>query len=194
MPGSQGPIDEKPMDDEMIRRARGGDLDACGALYRLHAGRVYALVRRLVANEAQAEDWAQEVWLKVLRALPSFRAEARFTTWLHRIAVNTVLNGRRRNHRYARRFVDNEVVEIATRPDHPVLRLTLEEAIDTLPRGMRHVLVLHDVEGYTHEEIAAMVGITVGTSKSQLFKARAKLRQRLEPTSVSNEGEKACVT
>lgn len=181
------------MDDELIERARTGDLGACEALYHLHANRVYALVRRLAGDDAQAEDWVQEAWMRVFRSLPGFRGEARFTTWLHRVVVNTVLHGIRDAKRRRLRLVEREPPEVPTTTVHPVLRLSLEEAIDALPAGMRHILVLHDVEGYTHDEIAEMVGISAGTSKSQLFKARAKLRQRLSPESVTIEGEAACV-
>lgn len=182
------------MDDELIERARTGDLGACEALYHLHANRVYALVRRLAGDDSQAEDWVQEAWMRVFRSLPGFRGDARFTTWLHRVVVNTVLHGIRDGRRRRMRVVETEVPEVAVTSTHPVLRLSLEEAIDSLPAGMRHVLVLHDVEGYTHDEIAEMTGIRAGTSKSQLFKARAKLRERLSPSSSRIEGEAACAT
>ncbi len=181
------------MEDELIRRARRGDLGACEALYHLHASRVFALVRRLAGDDVQAEDWAQEAWMRVFRALPGFRGEARFTTWLHRVVVNTVLHGMRASRRHQLRLVQHELPEVPTDPVHPVLRLSLEQAIDSLPAKMRHVLVLHDVEGYTHEEIAEMMGISAGTSKSQLFKARAKLRERLGSSAGTMEGEARCV-
>lgn len=182
------------MDDDLIERARTGDLGACEAIYHLHASRVFALVRRLAGDDAQAEDWTQEAWMRVFRALPDFRGDARFTTWLHRVVVNTVLHGMRDVRRRRLRMVPQEPPELPSTAVHPVLRLSLEEAIDSLPAGMRHVLVLHDVEGYTHEEIAEMSGIGVGTSKSQLFKARAKLRERLGPVEGITKGEAKCVT
>jgi RNA polymerase sigma-70 factor (ECF subfamily) len=181
-------------DDELVGRARKGDREAVGWLYERHASRVYALARRLSGDDELAADWAQEAWVNVVRALPGFRGESRFTTWLHRITVNTVLHGFRSNQRRRDRL--KELAREAGGADavapaaSPLTRLTLGEAVDRLPPGMRKVLVLHDVEGYTHEEIGAMLGITSGTCKSQLFKARAKLREILEPSGV--EGESIC--
>lgn len=166
---------------ELLERARRGDSDAVQALYREHAPRVYAVVRRLAGDDAQAEDWAQEAWVRALRALPTFRGDARFGTWLHRIAVNQALQGQRRSRRRRN--------EVPLSPDHParpqlhdaLLERQLERALDSLPPRMREVLVLHDVEGYTHEEIGDLMGVAAGTCKSQLFKARAKLRELLRP-------------
>jgi RNA polymerase sigma-70 factor (ECF subfamily) len=178
---------------DCIRRARDGDGDAIRELYRRHSPRVYAIVRRLAGDDALAEDWAQEAWMRAIRALPSFRGEARFSTWLHRIAVNSALHGRRWRDRRTR----NEVALPLTLPidgrvDASVLGLTLAKALDRLPGGMRQVLVLHDVEGYTHEEIAAFLGVTAGTSKSQLFKARARMRTLLRPPREAPNGEEVC--
>jgi RNA polymerase sigma-70 factor, ECF subfamily len=182
------------MDHELIQRARKGDRDAVGVLYQRHASRVYAIVRRLARDDEQAQDWAQEAWLRVFRALPGFREESQFTTWLHRVAVNTALQGHRVNQLYRSRFQETDTVpELPVESGQPILRMALERAIETLPAGMRRVLVLHDVEGYTHEEIAAMLGVTPGTCKSQLFKARARLREQLEPT-ANHEGETVCTT
>jgi RNA polymerase sigma-70 factor (ECF subfamily) len=152
------------------------------------------VVRRLADDDALAEDWAQEAWVRAIRALPSFRGEARFSTWLHRIAVNSALHGKRWRDRRAK----NEVALPATlsmrgRTEQTALRITLEQALQELPAGMRQVLVLHDVEGYTHEEIADFLGVTAGTSKSQLFKARARMRKLLDE-SQETEGEEACST
>jgi RNA polymerase sigma-70 factor (ECF subfamily) len=162
-----------------------------GSLYERHSARVYALARRLAGDDEQAADWAQDAWVNVVRALPGFRGESRFTTWVHRITVNTVLHGARRNRRRARLgdeaggFIDD--LEQTAPTVSPLVRLTLEEAIDRLPERMRRVLILHDVEGYTHEEIGRLLGIASGTCKSQLFKARAKLREILEPSNVAGE-------
>lgn len=179
---------------ECIRLAQQGDAAAMRDLYRKYAPRVYAVVRRLAGDDALAEDWSQEAWVRAFRALPRFRGEARFSTWLHRVAVNSALHGRR----WRERRVSNEVPlplvqEPYTSPDQTVLRLSIEKALDTLPDGMRQIIVLHDVEGYTHEEIGLELGISPGTSKSQLFKARAKLRQLLRPPSVAL-GEEVCLT
>jgi RNA polymerase sigma-70 factor, ECF subfamily len=180
------------MDDDLIERARQGDSEAMGQLYERHAARVYAIVRRLAGDDATAEDLAQEAWMRVFRALPSFRGEARFTTWLHRVAVNAALHGQRTSRRRGLlSFPGAQLPEMPGRPDQPLLRLQLERAIDRLPGGMRRVLVLHDVEGYKHEEIAEMLGISAGTCKSQLFKARAKLRELLEPQPALMKREEA---
>lgn len=180
---------------EFIRRAREGDGDAIRELYRRYSPRVYAVVRRLAGDDALAEDWAQEAWVRAIRALPSFRGESRFSTWIHRIAVNSALHGRRWRNRRTRDEVDMPVaVPDGRASDQTVLRITLERAIETLPDGMRQVLVLHDVEGYTHEEIAALLGVTPGTSKSQLFKARARMRKTLRPPRAAPNGEEVCLT
>jgi RNA polymerase sigma-70 factor (ECF subfamily) len=180
---------------EFIRRARQGDGDAIRELYRRYAPRVYAVVRRLAGDDSLAEDWAQEAWVRAIRALPTFRGEARFSTWLHRIAVNSALHGRR----WRERRTKNETTLPVTLPergsgDDTELRVSLERALAALPHGMRQVLVLHDVEGYTHEEIGAFLGVTPGTSKSQLFKARARMRTTLRPPRQAPNGEEACLT
>jgi RNA polymerase sigma-70 factor (ECF subfamily) len=178
---------------EFIRRAREGDGEAVRELYRRYAPRVYAVVRRLAGDDALAEDWAQDAWIRAIRARPGFRGEARFSTWLHRIAVNSALHGRRWRERRAKNEVElPPILASSDRPDDAVLRLSLERAIDTLPDGMRQVLVLHDVEGYTHEEIGEFMGVTAGTSKSQLFKARARLRKILRPRLEAPNGEEVC--
>ncbi|MGH7501027.1 MAG: RNA polymerase sigma factor [Longimicrobiales bacterium] len=182
---------------EYIRRAQRGDGEAVRELYRRYAPRVYAVVRRLADDDALAEDWAQEAWVRAIRALPRFRGEARFSTWIHRIAVNSALHGRR----WRDRRVRNEVAMPAVAPpatriqpqgEQTLLRMALERAMQTLPDGMRQVLVLHDVEGYTHEEIANALGVTAGTSKSQLFKARARMRRALGSNAAATDGEEAC--
>jgi RNA polymerase sigma-70 factor (ECF subfamily) len=178
---------------DFVRRARDGDGDAIRELYRRYAPRVYAVVRRLAADDSLAEDWAQEAWIRAIRALPSFRGEARFSTWLHRIAVNSALHGRRWRERRAKNEIPLPVaLEVRERNDQPVLRIALQRALDSLPDGMRQVIVLHDVEGYTHEEIAETLGITAGTSKSQLFKARARMRRTLRPAREAPNGEEVC--
>ena len=178
---------------DCIRRARDGDGDAIRELYRRHSPRVYAIVRRLAGDDALAEDWAQEAWMRAIRALPSFRGEARFSTWLHRIAVNSALHGRRwRDRRVSREAPLEAGHEPSGRSDHVLLRLSLQRALDELPEGMRQVIVLHDVEGYTHEEIGELLGIAAGTSKSQLFKARARLRGLLQTVQRAVIEEEAC--
>lgn len=176
-------------EERLIERAKRGEAAACRALYQRYAPRVYAVVRRLATDDALAEDWAQETWIRVFRALPSFRGDAAFSTWLHRVAVNSALQGQRKRKRHDTREAPLSE-SLATSPggDRPVLRLRLERALRRLPDGMRQVLVLHDVEGYTHEEIGEMLGVAAGTSKSQLFKARAKMREMLRPAAEVASG------
>jgi len=153
------------------------------ALWAEHAPRVDAVVRRLVHDPDEAADIAQEVWIQIFRALPSFRGDAQFATWAHRVAVNRTLNALRR----ARRLMGvheelmEETVTVEDDVEGPFVRESIAQALDKLPRGARTVFVLHDVEGFTHEEIAEQLGITSGGSKSQLFKARARLRRLLAP-------------
>ncbi|MFW6078701.1 MAG: RNA polymerase sigma factor, partial [Gemmatimonadota bacterium] len=187
------------METELIRRAREGDRQAIRTLYERHAARVYAVVRRFAADDALAEDWAQEAWIRAIRALPRFRGDARFSTWLHRIAVNTALQGQRR--RRSRQGREEPIpaslpAAASSSTDDPkvLLRLRLERALERLPEGMRKVLVLHDVEGYTHEEIGEMLGVATGTSKSQLFKARARMRELLRERAGARSGEESWAT
>jgi RNA polymerase sigma-70 factor, ECF subfamily len=182
-------------ESELIRRARSGDSEAIRDLYRRHAPKVYSIVRRLAGDDALADDWAQETWIRALRALPGFRGEARFSTWLYRIAVNSAIHGGR-----GRGRLESREIPLSPAMDPParagedtVLRLQLQRALDRLPEGMRSVLVLHDVEGYTHEEIGELLGVAPGTSKSQLFKARAKMRELLRPAAIRKE-EAVCRT
>lgn len=192
-PVSNSAMNELPTDDDLVRRARRGDREALGELYERHASRVYAIVRRLAGDDEQAADWAQDAWIRVVRSLPGFRGESRFTTWLHRIAVNAALQGQRSNtRRDARIDYIERLPELGSSDLSPTTRLALERAVDRLPTGMRRVLVLHDIEGYTHEEIGEMLGVNPGTCKSQLFKARAKLREMLDPA-ARMEGEKICI-
>lgn len=164
-------------DGELIERAGTGDPPAARALYGRYAPRVYAVVRRIAGDDDLAEDCAQEAWIRVFRALPDFRGDSRFSTWLHRIAVNTALEGLRRARRLdARRAPLSEAVPDEPVRGDPLLADRLEAALDRVPAGMRKILVLHDVEGYTHQDIGEMLDINPGTSKSQLFKARARMR------------------
>ena len=165
-----------------VQRALSGDQSAMRALWTRHAPHIDVVVRRLVGHDPDlAADIAQEVWIQIFRALPSFRGDAQFGTWAHRIAVNRTLNALRRTKRMASVEVDVEDDTVSVEPDaeRGLLAASIEEAAAKLSPGARTVFLLHDVEGYTHEEIAAELGITAGGSKSQLFKARAKLRTLL---------------
>lgn len=165
-----------------IRRAIQGDEAAMRALWARHAPHIDMVVRRLAGPDHDvAQDIAQEVWIQIFRALPTYRGDSQFATWAHRIAVNRTLNALRRTRRLAKIEVDIEDDSVAVTPDteRAFVMASIEEAAAQLSPGARTVFLLHDVEGYTHEEIAAELGITSGGSKSQLFKARAKLRTLL---------------
>jgi RNA polymerase sigma-70 factor (ECF subfamily) len=164
-----------------IRRAINGDEAALRTLWVEHAPRIDAVVRRLVGDPDQAADIAQEVWIQIFRALPTWRGDSQFSTWAHRIAVNRTLNALRSVRRIAKleTVMEDDTVSVDMDVDRGFLAESIDEAVQRLSPGARAVFVLHDVEGYTHEEIARELGITSGGSKSQLFKARAKLRRLL---------------
>jgi RNA polymerase sigma-70 factor (ECF subfamily) len=162
-----------------VQRAIDGDEAAMRALWTRHAPHIDVVVRRLVGHDADlAADIAQDVWIQIFRALPGFRGDAQFGTWAHRIAVNRTLNALRRTRRLAALEVDVEDDSASVEPEaeRAMLAQSIEDAAAQLSPGARTVFLLHDVEGFTHEEIAVQLGITAGGSKSQLFKARAKLR------------------
>jgi len=159
--------------------AAGGDVRAYERLYRRHVNRIHTLVRRMMGEDA--EDVTQEVLIRAWRKLGTFRGEAAFGTWLHRLAVNVVLNHRSARGRWRKLYSEEPAggFDPPARQLSPAARLDFEAAIDGLSPGARQVFVLHDVEGYRHEEIAGMLDISVGTSKSQLHYARMALRQSL---------------
>src|SRR3954465_13806040 len=165
-----------------IRRAIEGDEKALRSLWTRHAPHIDMVVRRLVGFDPDlAEDIAQEVWIQIFRALPSYRGDSQFSTWAHRIAVNRTLNALRRTKRLAaiETPVEEDTAAVEMDTERTFIAASIETATAKLSPGARAVFVLHDVEGYTHEEIARELGITSGGSKSQLFKARAKLRKLL---------------
>lgn len=161
--------------------AAAGDSHAFERLYRRHLGRIHSLARRMI-NPEEADDATQAVFIRAWEKLGTFRGEAAFGTWLHRLAINVMLARRTTVGTERGRFSDAEgVVERMTgRPSQKDLSIDFEEAIERLPNGAREVFVLHDVEGYKHEEIAGMLGIVTGTSKAQLHRARMALRGYLE--------------
>jgi RNA polymerase sigma-70 factor, ECF subfamily len=164
-----------------IQQAIEGDERALRALWSQHAPHIDAVVRRLAGDPDLAEDIAQEVWIQIFRALPSYRGESQFGTWAHRIAVNRTLNALRRTRRLTKieTDIEEETVSVDHGGDRAMLRSVIDSATAQLSPGARTVFLMHDVEGFTHEEIAKELGITAGGSKSQLFKARAKLRRLL---------------
>jgi RNA polymerase sigma-70 factor, ECF subfamily len=171
-------------DDEsdLIRRARARDQQAFAQLYRRHVGRVHALCRRMTADLPYAEELTQTVFVTLWEKLDHFRGESAFGTWLHRLAVNTVLMDFRTTRRREARVFGTEdpaVLETPATPPGAGLRLDLEQAIALLPPRARTVFVLHDVEGYTHEEIAGLLDLETGTTKAQLHRARKLLQEAL---------------
>jgi RNA polymerase sigma-70 factor (ECF subfamily) len=173
-------------DDEavLVEACRRGERPALHALYERYRRRVFALIARIVGAQ-DAEELTQDVFLRAFRGLEKFRGDAQLSTWMYRLAVNAALSHATRAQARAKRNVSDEALEKMPAPDgieqgDPRLRARLQEALVALPAGYRAVLVLHDVEGLQHDEIAQILGCRVGTSKSQLHKARAKMRDLLE--------------
>lgn len=163
-----------------VRLAAEGDSEAFERLYRSHVERIHALVRRLLGPQ-EAEDVTQDVFVRAWRKLHTFRGESGFHTWLHRLAVNVALSRRGSFARLRTRFPLVDALPTTAAPAAPAgLRMDLERALGALPEGARQVFVLHDVEGYKHHEIAELMGVSVGTSKSQLHRARMEMRRCLE--------------
>jgi RNA polymerase sigma-70 factor (ECF subfamily) len=179
---------------EAIRLAQQGDAGAFEQIYRLHSRRVYALCLRMVGNTAEAEDLTQDAFLQLFRKIGTFRGESAFSTWLHRLAVNVVLMKLRK------KSLPETSLEESTDPEDEssgprreigapdlalsgsIDRVHLERAIEQLPPGYRQVFVLHDVQGFEHNEIASLMQCSIGNSKSQLHKARMRLRELLQET------------
>ena len=176
--------DPAALDGALARRAAAGDVAAFECLYRRHAGRVHGVIARLVGHAgARAEDLTQEAFVRAWQALPQFRFESVLSTWLHRLAVNTALMELRSRRGGPRFDDDGDALEDVGTADSAgratALVMDLERAVATLPPRARAVLVLHDVEGWKHEEIAGELGMAVGSSKAQLHRARQLLRTRL---------------
>ncbi len=176
-------LDASAPDIDLCRLATGGNLAAFEMIYQRYHRRTYSLALRMTGNQTEAEDLTQEVFIQLFRKIGSFRGDSAFSTWLHRMTVNQVLmHFRRRSVKNERTSEDGEMPEQTVRgtanPNkmQVVDRIALKNAIAQLPNGYRNVFVLHDVEGFEHEEVARLMGISVGTSKSQLHKARLKLR------------------
>ena len=177
-------------DYDLAQQAAEGNMPAFEEIFRRHNRRVYSLTLRMTSNAAEAEDLTQEVFIQLFRKIGSFRGESAFTTWLHRMTVNQVLmHFRKRSVKLEHTTEEGETpVQIVRGTENPnsmpvVDRIAIDKAIAQLPPGYRTVFVLHDVEGHEHEEIANMLGCSVGTSKSQLHKARMKLRMLLNKQS-----------
>jgi RNA polymerase sigma-70 factor (ECF subfamily) len=174
--GNEGP-------DADAALAAAGDRTAFERLYRRHVDRVYTLCARMVGDRTRAEELTQDVFVRAWEKLHLFRGESSFGTWIHRLAVNVVLNARKSEGRRWSRVEDDDegdgVDRIAALPSTPGDRMDLDSAIAKLPPGARRVFTLHDVEGYKHEEIAEMLGVTTGATKAQLHRARMLLRGAL---------------
>jgi RNA polymerase sigma-70 factor (ECF subfamily) len=186
---------------QLIARAQRGDEGAFSELYETHKRRVYSLCLRMTGNTAEAEDLSQEAFLQLFRKISTFRGESAFSTWLHRLVVNVVLMHLRKKglQQISLDETDNSQEEPVKRDygddDRRLMgsvdRISLTQAIDELPPGYRAVFVLHDVEGYEHNEIAQIMGCSIGNSKSQLHKARMKLRESLRRQQRTNPALKA---
>jgi RNA polymerase sigma-70 factor (ECF subfamily) len=177
---------------ETIRLAQNGDAAAFENLYQAHSRRVYALCLRMVGNPAEAEDLTQEAFLQMYRKIQTFRGEANFSTWLHRVTVNIVLMKLRRKKHCELSLEENtegdensplprsEFGETDLRLTGSIDRINLQRAIEQLPPGFKSIFILHDIQGYKHEEIGKILGCSAGNSKSQLHKARMRLRALLK--------------
>ncbi|MCE2901515.1 MAG: RNA polymerase sigma factor [Gemmatimonas sp.] len=167
-------------DADDVAAAAGGDRRAFERVYRVHVDRVYALAVRMLGDRVLAEEVTQDVFVRVWEKLPGFRGESAFGTWLHRVAVNVLLSHRKTGSVRQRRTADDDALDLTPgRYDAVGERLDLEGAMARLPNGARLVFLLHDIEGFTHEEIGTQLGITSGGSKAQLHRARMLLRAAL---------------
>lgn len=166
--------------DELVRRARDGDGVAFDRLYERHVGRVYATCLRLTADRREAEELTQDVFVRVWRNLESFRGRSRFSTWLYRVAVNVVLDARRKRKRMHDRTTELKEVDLPVPGDRePVNRMALERAIARLPERARTAIVLYAIEGYRYAEVAELMDIAVGTVKAHIHRARTRLLEEV---------------
>jgi RNA polymerase sigma-70 factor (ECF subfamily) len=193
-------VSADPIEADALARAQAGDHIAFAQLYSLHKKRIYSLCMRMLGNAAEAEDLTQEAFLQLHRKISSFRGDSAFSTWLHRLAVNVVLMHLRKK---GLALVSLDEAMEPTKEHTParsfgaadpslagaIDRLQLERAVATLPSGYRLIFVLHDVEGFEHNEIASMLDCSIGNSKSQLHKARLKLREALRASTPAEAGQ-----
>lgn len=164
----------------LVARARKGDVGAFEALYRANASRVFGICMRMASSRDEAEGWSQQIWVRVWERLGTFRAESRFSTWLHRLAVNLILDRKRSEARRVERRAKVESMWTERKSfDHREDMLDLQKAVDELPDRARTVFLLYDVEGYKHREIAERLGVAEGTVKAHLHRARRMLREAL---------------
>ena len=177
LPGSFVP---DTVQSEDVARAAAGDVAAFEQLYRTYLARIHSLVRRM-AGPRDADDLTQDVFVRAWMKLSTFRGEAAFGTWLHRLAVNLVIERLRSQSAQRLRWLedDSAFASVAAMHTSPTTRLGLEAALERLPNGARSVFVLHDIEGHTHQEIGGLLGVSAGTSKAQLHRARMLMRRHL---------------
>ena len=169
--------------DVVVRRAQQGDVHAFETVYRAHSAVIHALCRRMIGNEREARDLVQDVFVRAWEKLESFRGQSTLATWLHRLAVNVVLQHLRTAKRDGLRLIDDvdDASFAARSPSTGVdVRIDMDWALAQLPAGARTVFVLHDVHGYSHDEIAQMTGIAAGTARAQLWRARRALTRLLD--------------
>ena len=173
----------------LVARCRAGDVDAFETLYKQHGARIFSLASRMAGSPEEGEDLLQEIFLQAYRKLGSFKGDATIGTWLYRLAVNHCLDfvrSRQAKMATATEALDGDLaIEPRAPRETPIARIDLERALERLPPGCREAFVLHDVEGYDHKEVAEMLGIAEGTSKSQVFKARMKLRALLQARTIA---------
>src|SRR5947209_1388978 len=169
---------------DLVTRCQAGDVDAFETLYRQHASRIYTLACRMAGSPEDGEDLLQEIFLQVYRKLGGFKGDSALGTWLYRLAVNHCLDYVRSRQAKMNKLTETLDAESSFEPtarrDTPIARLDLERAVERPPEGCREAFVLHDVEGFDHKEVADLLGIAEGTSKSQVFKARSRLRGLLK--------------
>lgn len=181
-PGEQQEELDRVEDSQLLAKVRAGDPAAERALYDAHVDRVYRLAYRMTGDETLAQDFTQEAFIRAFARLHTFRGESALSTWMHTVTTSVVLNGLRKVKKFRTSETDLEKAggtANGVRRAEPDLRERLRQAVDGLPDGYRTVFVMHDVEGYTHDEIASALGVATGTSKAQLSRARAKLRAEL---------------
>jgi len=180
IPGRLPGVSEIPSIDDVVLQAQRGDVAAFERIYRSCVAGVYAVCHRMVGDDAQARELTQDAFVRAWERLMQFRGQSSIETWLHRVAVNVVLEHLRRTKRDAMRFLGDDDAAFGSANDVPLdARMDLASALDKLPAGSRTVLVLHDVEGYSHDEIARMTGIAQGTARAQLWRARRALSRML---------------
>jgi len=176
--------DQVASDEQLIQRCLDGDNSAYKILYEQHKVSLFNVAMRIVHNAQDAEDALQETFVKIFKALPNFKGECKFSTWIYRILLNTCFTSLKQKKSITEKF-DNlpidQLKNFSGQDQNPVANVILEQELGALPVGYRTVFILHEVEGFSHEEIAEMLEIRIGTSKSQLSKARKVLKKRLHP-------------